>query len=179
MKPPFHVLDERSDPPLRQQLSDVLQEAESADFAVHRIRLAALDLQENELAGGGDWRVLVGRLDAALLLDVPATSSTHFQRLQRFVSSGRLQVRSVGLGGWTPDFAILRGASTTSLIGSIYFGQPHLVTGPAFTVRAHDEETARLLTHRFEELWADAHDVLPAVQRVLARVNGDRLLDGG
>ena len=179
MTSPFRLLDEKSRPPLREELSRVLQDAESADFAVHRIRLAALDLDDRELEGVREWRVLVGRLDASMLLDVPHESSRHLRRLGVFADSGRLHVRSVGLAGWAPDFAVVRGATTTSFLGSLYFGQPHLVTGPAFTLVTSEGGAARLLTRRFDELWAAAHDVLPAVQRVLRRVNGNGVQQPG
>jgi hypothetical protein len=56
-------------------------------------------------------------------------------------------------------------------VGSIQFGAPELVVGPAFTMVARDDDTVTLLRHRFDELWDRSHDVLPAIHGMLQRAS--------
>lgn len=177
MRGAWSLIDERSRPTLRERLGRQLVGAESADFAVARIRLAALDLTEREIGGSGRWRVLLGELDAAMLLEAsegvragPPTGT--LGRLRAFAGSGRLEVRSAGLGSWTPDFAIVRRRPhDVCVAGAIYFGQPRLVMGPSLTVLTRDRAAVRELSLRFEELWERSHDVLPAILEVLERAD--------
>lgn len=113
------LMDERARPTLRERLGRHLVRADGADFAVARIRLAALDLTDEEIAGTARWRVLLGELDAAMLLDAwESVRSTRqrdaLARLRAFADSGRLQVRSAGLGSWAPDFAVVRSGQDRS-----------------------------------------------------------------
>lgn len=161
---------------LRQRIGALLAGARSADFAVARIRLAGIDLSAAELAGVERCRVLLGELDASTLADaaesgvVPARRAA-LGRLLAFARSGRLQVRSAGLGAWMPDFAII-GAPTgppTTLLGAIYLGPPYLTVGPSLTCVTHSPMAAALAAPRFDELWERGHDVLPAIIEVLER----------
>lgn len=172
----WSLMDERSRPTLRARLGQRLVGADSADFAVARIRLAALDLTEREIAGTARWRVLLGELDAAMLLDASEGAigppAGTLARLRRLAGSGRLEVRSAGLGSWTPDFAILRGGGHhVCVAGAIYFGQPRLVVGPSLTLLTRHRATVRQVAARFEELWERSHDVLPAIVEVLERAD--------
>jgi hypothetical protein len=175
--PSLVVLDERSRPHLRARVGQLLAGADEAAFAVRRIRLAVLDLTDEEIGGLGRCRVLLGHLDATTLMEAtegvaPPSLAPALGRLLRWVASGRLEVRSAGLSAWTPDFGVVtRSSDRTGLVGSIQFGNPDLVIGPAFTIVTRDVgATARLLA-RFDELWDRSHDVLPAIRGVLERAH--------
>lgn len=171
------VLDERSRPHLRARVGHLLTGAEEAAFAVRRIRLAVLDLTDEEIRHLRRCRVLLGQLDASTLMDAsesagPPGLAPALDRLLRWVESGRLEVRSAGLSSWTPDFGVVSGPSTrTGLVGSIQFGNPELIIGPAFTVVTTDADAAARLLRRFDELWDRSHDVLPAIRAVLERAH--------
>jgi hypothetical protein len=177
-RPPLALLDERATPPLRLRVGRLLAEADEAAFALTRVRLAVLDLGDEELGSLQRCRVLLGHLDATILHDAPDSAGRRaitpaFGRLLRFAASGRLEVRSAGLAGWTPDFAVVRrGPESTALLGAIQFGNPELLTGPAFTAVVSDADAAALLRLRFDELWRGSHDVLPAIRQVLERAHG-------
>jgi hypothetical protein len=176
-EPPLAILDERSRPPLRARVGQLLGCAEEAAFAVRRIRLAVLDLTDQEIGHLHRCRVLLGHLDATTLMDAseaagPGGRGPALDRLLRWAASGRLEVRSAGLAAWTPDFGVVTGPSArTGLMGSIQFGNPELVTGPALTVVTTDASAAAMLLERFDELWDRSHDVLPAIQAVLERAH--------
>lgn len=166
----YQLLDETSDPPLRTIIGRLLQNSESADIAVASIRLASLDLTTQEIEGPSHCRVLVGRLDASTLLDTGGARHEALARLARWTLSGRLHVRSAGIGAWRPDFSVFRaGLGGTCLLGAHYFGSPQLTVGPSFTVVTRDPWTRRALSDRFDQLWDRSHDVLPAISQVLER----------
>jgi hypothetical protein len=176
--PAVALIDERTGPPLRQRVGRLLAGADDAAFAVARIRLAVLDLTDEELGRMRRCRVLLGFLDAAMLAEASEAAgpagpgSSALARLHHFAASGRLQVRSAGLARWTPDFAVITGPDgPVGLVGSIQFGAPELVVGPAFTMVARDDDTVTLLRHRFDELWDRSHDVLPAIHGMLQRAS--------
>lgn len=165
------LIDERSDPDLRAVIGELLTTSESADFAVTRIRLAAMDLTDDEVAIPR-CRLLLGALDASMLDDasyVPtAGHAADVRRLLGWVRSGRLEIRSAGIGGWIPDFSIYRaGTACTCLLGAHYFGNPQLSVGPSFTCVVRDTDSARIVADRFDALWDRSHDVLPAIRDVL------------
>lgn len=168
----LRLVDERSSPRLRTVIGTLLESATSVDLAVARIRLASLDLTDEEVAGPRRCRVLLGQLDASTLLDARAAPGDAVVRLTDWALSGRLEVRSAGIGAWTPDFSVYhRPDGSTCLLGAHYFGSPHLTVGPSFTVVTDSPGTRRLLGRRFEELWSRSHDVLPAILRVLEQVH--------
>jgi hypothetical protein len=199
-RPPTRLLDERDHLPLRDRIGRLLADADDVAFALARIRLAALDLGDRELGRLSRCRVLLGQLDASMLMDVSAGASAGddadtdtstgaagagdqaapapgspraLLELLRFAASGRLEVRSAGLGGWTPDFAVVRrGQYRTGLLGSIQFGSPELAVGPMFTMLLEDPDATLLLQRRFDEVWRRSHDVLPAIQAVIERASG-------
>lgn len=183
------VVDERSERTLRTVIGELLVDATRADIALAKVRLAALDLTKAEVQGPALCRVLLGQLDASTLADA-ATESRHsrqgLHRLAGWLTSDRLEVRSAGLGAWAPDFSVFetRSGILTSLIGAHYFGIPQLAVGPSVTVIDPRAETAGLLRGRFEELWARAHDVAPAILTVLERTGrtkatGSGIVNGG
>ena len=180
------VVDERGAVPVRDRIGRLLSGASTADFAVARIRLAALDLQPGEVAGLDRCRVLLGQLDAGTLLEVaeavPMTARGRLEVLASWARSGRLEVRSAGIAGWTPDFSVFRGPSDAALLGAHYFGSSHPSVGPSLTAVLRERHTIDLMAARFDELWALGHDVLPAVRNVLERAHGlalDAGLGGG
>lgn len=171
------MLDERSGASgesLRALIGGLLVNAARADIALTRVRLAALDLTEVEVRSGARCRVLLGALDASVLLDAAddaAAIRPGLRHLAEWLASDRLEVRSAGLGSWMPDFSVYedRAGRTTSLVGAHYFGSPQLAVGPSVTVVTTDESAARLLCGRFDELWGRAHDVAPAILDVVRR----------
>lgn len=170
------LFDERGNPPLRARIGQLLATADEAVFAVGRIRLGVLDLAEWELASLQSCRVLLGHLDASTLLDAAdddgPTRAPRLGPLLRFAATGRLEVRSAGVGSWSPDFAVVSAAGRrVGLVGAIYFGRPDLVIGPALTVPIVEPAETSLLVARFDDLWQRAHDVLPAVRDVLERAH--------
>lgn len=172
------VIDERSRRPLRAIIGELLVAAESVDIAIARVRLAALDLSDDEVRGPALCRVLLGQLDASTLLDATGERGgprPELRGLADWLASERLQVRSAGIGAWTPDFSVFRARdrTATSLVGAHYFGSPQLTVGPSVTSILRDPATARLLEGRFQQLWERAHDVAPAIQDVLARAVGE------
>ena len=184
MTAPPVVLDERSRAPFRARAGALLTAASRADFAVARIRLAALDLTVEEVTAVRRCRVLLGQLDAATLLDtaevVPTGAAERLGVLRSFILSGRLEVRAAGLGSWTPDFSVFRGAAgQAALLGAHYFGAPYAIVGPSFTLELQDPVSVRLIGGRFEELWEGGHDVLPAIGDVVERAHALALDVGG
>lgn len=169
------VADERDPVPVRSRIGSLLAGAARADFAVARIRLAALDLTAAEVAGVRECRVLIGRLDAGMLLDAregaPEGAAERLAVLRAFADSGRLAVRSAGVAGWMPDFSIFHGRTPSALLGAHYFGAPEPLVGPSFTAVLGDPAAVALLATRFEELWDRGHDVLPAIRPVLERAH--------
>lgn len=174
----LRVLDERtgvrSEESLRTLIGGLLVDATRADIALSRVRLAALDLTAPEVGSGAHCRVLLGELDASVLLDAADgrdDSRPGLRHLADWLTSDRLEVRSAGIGAWTPDFSVYQDASgtTTSLVGAHYFGSPQLSVGPSVTIVTTDTSAARLLRERFDELWDLAHDVAPAILDVVQR----------
>lgn len=187
--------DERSTRPLRGVIGALLQRSSTADLALSRVRLAALDLTANEVSGPDRCRVLLGQLDATTLADAIAPRAASIagrevagapagleamRRLAGWIECGRLEVRSAGIGLWTPDFSIFRdaGGSATCLVGAHYFGNPHLTVGPSFTAILRNAPDGALLQRRFDETWARGHDVAPAILDVLRRAARSPLTHG-
>ena len=166
------LLDERSEPALRTVIGELMARSERADFAVTRIRLAAMDLTREE-AAMTSCRVLLGALDASMLDDASAGAAARERQLGLlldWVRSGRLQVRSAGIAGWSPDFSLFRSpVSITCLVGAHYFANPYHAVGPSLTCILRDPSASRIVADRFEALWARSHDVMPAIQHVLER----------
>ena len=174
------LLDERGPASVRERIGDLLSGATEARFAVTRIRLAALDLSVGEIYQVQRCRVLLGQLDAGALLDMAEgdrgkTTAARVGVLLDFVRSGRLEVRSAGVAGWTPDFSVYDLAGElvrpAALLGAHYFGAPYPMVGPSFTILLRGSAAVRMLADRFDELWPLGHDVLPAIRGVLERAH--------
>jgi hypothetical protein len=172
------LLDETAQPPLRRLIGDLMAASRDSAFAVRRIRLAALDLEEREVAGLERCRVLLGILDVDALRALAEGGPV--ARLRSWIASGRLEVRSAGIGAWTPDFSVhRRDGGSVALVGAHYFGSPHLTIGPSFTVVSEEPGAADVLGQRFDRLWETGHDVLPAIAEVLDRPDGAPVGVGG
>ena len=172
------LLDEFHDPPLRHTIGRLLACARTADIALTHLRLAGLDLSPSEAGGLERCRVMLGQLDAAVLLDAGASADVARERLQlltAFAQSGRLQMRTAPHHVWNPDFSVFDGLPAdraAALVGAHYFGRPYARFGIAFTCVLTAESAVRACRDRFERLWSDGYDVLPVVVDTLQRLGG-------
>jgi hypothetical protein len=172
------LLDEETDPPLRSVIGRLMASATTADFAVAAARLAAIDLTEEETAGVARCRILLGRLDAqelASLGEHRAALRPQLLVLQRFLLSGRVEVRSAGMAAWLPDFSVYSGlrhgaAREVCVVGAHYFRVPWIEDGPSLTCVLSSQPAVTRAQRRFERLWEHAHDVMPAVVAALEQV---------
>lgn len=168
------LVDERSEPSLRDRIAVALAGARRADFAVARVRIAGLDLGDAELGAVQRCRLLLGRLDAAMLLDTADGAARdragrrHLDALRRFAATGRLEIRCSGVDAWLPDFSIYQGARPLALLGAHYFWQPAPAGGAALTCELREPADIARLQRRFDELWARGYDVLGVVREALA-----------
>lgn len=179
------MLDERSSPSLRAVLARLLGSATFADFAVARVRLAAIDLTATEASAIGRCRFLLGRLEAEGLSQIAAGAGRqHLLTLHTLLASGRIEIRSAGMSAWLPDFSVFRGLRGTGarggtgapdvcVLGAHYFRQPPVAAGPSLTCILTGSDAVDLAARRFTALWDSAHDVQSAVLDTV-----DRLLDG-
>ena len=165
------LIDDASQPSLRVHIGRLLSTCARADIAVGHVRLSALDLAGDETRGIRQCRMLLGRLEARALTDfgfVDERSDERLHALLDFLDSGRVEIRSAGLGAWSPDFSIYRGLSvgahdSACLIGAHYFRDPITANGPSFTVLLDDADSVERALGRFEALWERSHDVLEPV----------------
>jgi hypothetical protein len=171
------LLDERTRPDFRRVFGALLSGATEIAVAVTRVRLSTLDLERAELTRVESMRVLVAELNA-LALDAEARllrsdpgRSSRVALWRSLLESGRLEVRSAPLGGWSPDFTVFSDADGPGavLAGRHWFERPY-VRGPAFA-SVHEGDAARLAARRHDELWSRAHDVGPAVWSILSRAD--------
>jgi hypothetical protein len=167
------LLDERSTPALRRVFGRFLASSRSADLAIRRVRIAGIDLSPAELGPLSSCRVLVSRLDAGALHDLPASrdAATVLHGLLRFVESGRLQVRAAPTVAWNPDFSLFHPAVASdppiAVVGSHYFHEPDQTGGPALTTILTTPRAVALTERRFVEIWDSGYDVLPAVRSAI------------
>lgn len=177
------LFDERRRPDFRDAFGSLARQATGIATAVTRVRLGTLDLTEGELAGVIRFRVLVAELNA-LSLDAEARAlaripgrAASLEELARRLESGRLEVRSAPLGGWSPDFTVFfeDDRPFAVLTGYHSFERPYPHRGPALG-SWHGRDGALLAARRHAEVWGSAHDVGPAVWGLLsrARVAGRR-----
>lgn len=171
-----YLIDELGRPDFRDVFGTLIARADEACTAVTRIRLTTVDLSGAELEGVGSFRVLVSELSALRLesearsLENDGRRAANVALLRGMLESGRLEVRSAPLGGWSPDFTAFAagGAPTAVVTGFHWFERPYPLRGPALA-SVHGPEAARLALRRHDELWRKAHDVGPAVWTILAR----------
>lgn len=178
---PGLLLDGRRQPSLRAVVGRLLARATAADFAISRVRLAAIDLTPDELDNVQRCRVLLGRLDIDTLIapihDAESLSdrTPHLAALRAFLASGRAAVRTAGTTLWLPDFSVLCGAAEhdgipaggVCLIGAHYFARPYPTRGPALTCLLSDAASVARARDRFDELWELGYDVLPVITETL------------
>ena len=170
------LLDERSRTDFRALYGRMLRHASGLAVAVTRVRLSTLDLAEDDVRRLDSIRVLVAELNAltldaeARLLRSDPRRAYRIELYQRLLESGRLELRSAPLGGWSPDFSVFLGPDGPSavLIGFHWFERPYPHRGPAFA-SIHAGSAARLAADRHAELWEQGHDVGPAVWSILSQ----------
>ncbi|HEX6133942.1 MAG TPA: hypothetical protein VFZ24_08260 [Longimicrobiales bacterium] len=165
------LIDDRSQPTLREHIRGLLSSCTSADIAVGHIRPAAIDLTDDETRGIHRARILVARLEARALSEFAGTAAGSPDPLLRFLESGRVEVRSAGIGAWAPDFSIYRGgaAGDACLIGAHWFREPVVSAGPSLTALLTEPDVVARALERFEELWRRSHDVLEPVIAAVSR----------
>jgi hypothetical protein len=86
------------------------------------------------------------------------------------LESGRLQVRTAPLAGWSPDFTVFSDAAGPSavLTGFHWFERPYPHRGPALS-SLHFADAPRVTSRRHTELWQTARDIGPAVWSILSK----------
>lgn len=170
------LFDERTRPDFRTVFGDHARRATDIATAVTRVRLSTLDLLPEEVENVESFRVLVTELNAltldaeARLIRADPRKAPRVAMLRGLLESGRLEVRSAPLGGWSPDFTVFSEATgpVAVLVGFHWFERPHPHRGPALGM-LHLEDAARLAARRHAELWSQAHDVGPAVWNILSK----------
>ncbi len=170
------VFHERSLVSFRTLFGDLLSQSSAVDTAILHIRLAAVDLSEQELKGVRSFRVLVAEVNSqtvegeAYALAMDPLKRENLSRVLEMLRSGIMEIRSAPLGGWSPDFTVFSAAGNphTLLLGVHWFHRPFPHRGPAWAAR-FGAEGARRGSARFEEIWSSAHDIGSAVQRLMER----------
>jgi hypothetical protein len=146
------------------------------ESAVLRIRLGSVDLTAQEVEGIRRLRILVAEVNArtveeeayALLMD--PSKRQNLVTVLGLLRERRMEIRSAPLGGWSPDYSVFSGdqGPHTLLLGLHWFRRPFPHRGPAWAARFGPKE-AQQAHHRFLELWEGAHDISPAVYRLIGR----------
>lgn len=170
------LLDERIPTNFRVVFGDLLSRSSSVEIAILRIRLAAVDLSEGELGKVKRFRVLVAEANAqtveeeAYALTMDPLKRENLTRVLGLLRSDILEIRSAPLGGWSPDFSIFsgEGGPRDLLLGLHWFHQPFPHRGPAWAARFGANEACRAHL-RFLELWEGAHDIGPAIRKLMER----------
>lgn len=186
MASPAYLMDERGRPDFRDVFGALARRSLEILTAVTRVRLSTVDLTLEEVERVQSFRVLIAEV-SALHLDTEARSLLQIPRrapnvrlLTSLLESGRLQVRSAPLGGWSPDFSVFAAAGGPSAVVTGYhaFERPYPHRGPAL-VAIHGGEAARLAAKRHRELWDGAHDIGPVLWSLLARAERRAALAAG
>jgi len=173
---PAVLFDERGRPDFRDVFGALAARATDIATAVTRVRLTTVDLTPLELASVEHFRVLVAEMNA-LRLDAEARAlqgdpkrAPNAEMLRVLLETGRLEVRSSPLAGWSPDFTVFSGPTgpTAVLLGFHAFERPYPHRGPAMGV-VHGGAAARIAARRHAEIWECAHDVGPAVWSILSK----------
>lgn len=173
---PGVLFDERGRPDFRDVFGALASGAVDIATAVTRVRLSTVDLTSREMAGVEHFRVLVAEMNALRLdaeargLQSDAKRAPNAELLRELLESGRLEIRSAPLAGWTPDFSVFSGPAgpMAVLIGLHWFERPYAHRGPALA-SVHGEDAARVAARRHDEIWERAHDVGPAVWNILSK----------
>ena len=177
------LLDERSHPDFRRTYGTLMARATRLDVALTHLRLATLDLTEAEIARIARVRLLLAQV-SAVALDAEAHAlfnrrdrAAHLRRLAPLLDAGRVEVRSAPLAAWSPDFSIfgVEDGPFALVVGPHRFEQLGL-GGPSLASVHGGDEALRTLG-RFEEMWAAAHDVAPAIAGILAHAARNAVAD--
>jgi hypothetical protein len=154
------VLDERTQPSMRETFSALISTSTHVDMAVANMRLAGIDIRPGEVSALRRLRLVVGKLDADALIQTHARPLDQIRRLHGLACSGVLEVRTVPRFQWTPDFSIFDNAA---LIGAHYTELPYPIDGIALTCVIAEPAAIRRCARRFEEMWELGYDVLPVL----------------
>lgn len=182
---PAVLVDERGRPDFRDVFGALVGHSTDVAVAVTRVRLSTIELQEADLARLESLRVLVVELNAltldaeARLIRADPRRASRVTLFRSLLESGRLEVRSAPLGGWSPDFTVFSDADGPHAViaGRHWFERPHPHRGPAIAT-VHFEDAARLAARRHCELWDAAHDVGPAVWSILSKADREGRVAG-
>jgi hypothetical protein len=158
------VLDEHTAPSLRETFSALMSASTHVDMAVANMRLAGIDVRPGEVSRLRRLRLVMGRLDAAALLQTQSRPIEQLRRLHALAGSGLLEVRTVPRFQWTPDFSVFDKAV---LLGAHYTELPYPSDGVALTCVITDPAALRRCARRFEQMWQLGYDVLPVVMQTL------------
>lgn len=172
---PF-LMDERSPRRFRQVFGEILARSRTLETAILRIRLGAVDLTEAELAGVDRLRILAADVNARTVeeeaygLRMDEEKRDSLTRILKLLREGRMEIRSAPLGGWSPDFSVFSGPDGPEavIVGLHWFRRPFPHRGPAWAACFGPGE-ARAAQRRFGEIWREAHDIAPAILRLLER----------
>jgi hypothetical protein len=170
------LFDERRRPDFRDVFGAFVVRSIDVATAITRIRLSSVDLGAEELVGVEHFRVLVAELNAIQLdgearaLQSDPRRAPRAEVLRDMIESGRMEVRSAPLAGWSPDFTVFadHAGPTAVVSGPHWFERPYPHRGPALG-SLHFGDPARMAARRHHELWERAHDVGPAVWNILSK----------
>lgn len=170
------LMDERSSSPFRRVFGEFLGRSTHMDTAMLRVRLSGVDLSDREIGGLQRLRLLVAEINAqtleeeafALLMD--PDKRENLTRVLALLQSGRLELRSAPLAGWSPDFSVFSGPEGPIgvVIGLHWIQRPFPHRGPAWA-GAFGPDEAKRAGVRFQEVWEEAHEIGPAIRRLLER----------
>jgi hypothetical protein len=172
------LIDDRSRPGFREVFGRLARRSTAIDVALTHIRLGTLDLSERELGAVCRIRLVLAQVSAASL-DLEAHAVLHrspmaanLRRLAAMLAGGTIEVRSAPLGGWSPDFSLFHDHEVAlgALIGPHRFDRGTAQDGPVLA-SLHGAAAAQRLQVRFDEVWARAHDIRPAIAGILARAD--------
>ena len=144
------VLDEFTQPSMRETFSALMTSSSHVDMAVAHMRLAGIDIQQGEIGRLQRLRVVMGRLDADALLQAESRPVEQLQRLRALAQSGLLEVRTVPRFLWRPDFSVFDRAA---LIGAHYTELPYPADGIALTCVLTDATAIRRRFRRARRRW--------------------------
>jgi hypothetical protein len=170
------LFDERSEPDFRSVFGLLVRRSTRVDVALTRLRLSALDLHAEEAAHVERIRLLLAEVNA-VSLDVEAYAvlrdparSASLTMLARQLGQGVIEVRAAPLAGWSPDFTVFgrRDGARAVLLGFHWLQRPFPHQGPALA-SLHGPREAALASQRFDQAWARAHDIRPAILGILQR----------
>jgi hypothetical protein len=178
------LLDERSRPDFRETYGALVSRARRLDVALTRLRLSTLDLTEAEVGRLARVRLLLAQV-SAVALDAEAHAVLHrsdraenLRRLAALLHTGRIEVRSAPLAAWSPDFSVFSGddGPVAVIVGPHRFERGGF-GGPSLA-SVHGPDGAGRTLARFEDVWAAAHDISPAVTGILVRAERGVALRG-